>query len=49
MGAKLEEGDQVEVEGRVVEKSTKQKTFTQPLINLQELFAPPIEVQNQTI
>ena len=27
MGAKLEEGDQVEVEGRVVEKSTKQKNI----------------------
>ena len=28
MGTKVEEGDQVEVEGQRIEKSKKQKTFT---------------------
>ena len=43
MGIKVEEGDQVEVEGQRIKKSTKQKNIYLIFINLLESFAQPIE------
>ena len=43
MGTKVEEGDQVEVEGQRIEKSKKQKNIYLALINLLGLFAQLIE------
>ena len=42
MGTKIEEGDQVEVEGQKIEISSNKKKFTWLLINLLELFVQQI-------
>ena len=49
IGTKVGEGDQVEVKGLRIDKSTKQKNIYLAFINLLELFAQLIEEQKSII